>query len=421
MHPQVLSILNLAQCGALAAAFTISAPLTSAQTPDTPITPAQPTTTEPANPKNTPDTPEKKKDTTRVSILGYHEFSATKSATAMRLPTATFRKQMQAIKDQGLNVISMEDFLAWKRGDKQIPDKSILITIDDGWKSVYTDAFPILKEFKFPFTVFLYKNYVDGGGRALTTPMIKEMMKHGCTVGGHSTSHPLPSKVKRAKRKGKETFAKFLQVELGDSKTFLERKFGVKVTTYAYPGGYHTEEMYEKAKTLGYKCLFTVAPGKTTIDKNNSVLPRYIIQGTHDYIFDQAIAFRSLNNQDPSTVRAVRTPHPVSPKSGESISNRAPLIYADLSQVENIDPDSLVMRIAGLGKVPVSYDPESKQASWQVNRPIRTATCEVSLQWKLLKQEKYEPIMKWTFLVDREASYQPTTAPTLPDAPTTPR
>ena len=124
-------------------------------------------------------------DGVRVSVLGYHDFSETTPETEMLIRTSKFRKQMEAIKNLGLPVIPMADFQAWKRGEKDIADKSIVITIDDGWKAVYTDAYPILKEFGFPFTLFLYKNYVDGGGKALTSAMIEEMQKSGATIGSH--------------------------------------------------------------------------------------------------------------------------------------------------------------------------------------------------------------------------------------------
>ncbi len=97
-------------------------------------------------------------DGARVAVLGYHDLSENESETAMRMHTSKFRKQMAALRQLGITVISLEDFLAWKRGAKAIPEKSILLTFDDGWKSVYTDALPILKEFGYPFTLYLYKN-----------------------------------------------------------------------------------------------------------------------------------------------------------------------------------------------------------------------------------------------------------------------
>lgn len=141
-------------------------------------------------------------DGVRVSVLGYHDFAENKPATQMRIQPSKFRKQMETIRQLGIKVISMEDFSAWKKTGKEIPKKSIVLTFDDGWKPVYTDIFPILKEFGYPFTIYLYKEYVDGGGRALTTPMIQEMMPKGATIGSHSVSHPYPVVVKNFRKKG---------------------------------------------------------------------------------------------------------------------------------------------------------------------------------------------------------------------------
>lgn len=343
----------------------------------------------------------------RVTVLGYHDFSATKEATEMLIPTDKFRKQMQAIKDLGLNVISLEDFTAWKRGEKKIEDRSVLITIDDGWKSVYTDAFPILKELGFPFTVFLYTNYVDGGQNALTTAMIREMQKHGCSIGSHSISHPYPATVRAQRAKGEAAFQKYLREEMGQSRKKLKQKFGGNISCYAYPGGFVTGEMLPMAAELGYECLFTVIPGKTTRKTSSFTIPRYIILGNHDYIFRNATSFKATKTSAATAGAIIQTtPHPVIPEPGSIISTRLPTISADLSEVEEIDPESIVMRVVGFGKVPVHYDPSTKTAQWTVSRRLRSLTCEVTLQWRCLEQDEYEKPMTWIFLVNREAAYQ---------------
>jgi len=364
-----------------------------------------PGTHTPANtPKQTPTT----HDTTRVTVLGYHDFSKTKKATQMLIPTDKFRKQMQAIKDLGLNVISMQDFMAWKRGEKKIPDKSVLITIDDGWKSVYTDAYPILKEFKYPFTVFIYTNYIDGGGSALSTQMIKEMQKNGCTVESHSVSHPYPATIKAERAKGSDHFATYLRKEMGKSKKILEQKFGTKVTAYAYPGGYVTGEMLPIATETGYEFLFTVLPGKTTQASSNFTLPRYVILGTHDYIFRNATSFKATSTSAATDGAIVQsTPYPVKPEPGALITSRMPTVSADLSKVPNIDVESIVMRISGFGKVPATYDASTQTISWKINRRLRSRTCEVSVQWRTIGASKFTPPMNWIFRIDRNAAYQP--------------
>lgn len=355
------------------------------------------------------DTPENPAadDHTRVSVLGYHEFSSSKPPTAMRIRTATFRKQMEALKTLGLPVISMADFIAWKRGEKVIPPRSVIITIDDGWKSVYTDAFPILKEFGYPFTIFLYKNYVDGGGRALKSEWIREMQKHKGTIGSHSVSHPFPSGIKRQLKKGQEAYEKFMRHEFGESRKFLEQRFGQTVTTYAYPGGFLRDDMYPFAAEFGYEYLFTVKPGKVRREQDNRALPRYIIHGDSELHFGMATKFPAIG--DAAAVPGVTiqtTPHPVMPEPGARIESRLPMISADLSKVENLDPTSLVMRVGGFGKVPARFDPESSSLQWKVNRRLRHRSCEVSVQWRLLQATKYESPMRWSFLIEREAAYQ---------------
>ena len=346
-------------------------------------------------------------DGIRVSVLGYHEFSADQEATDMRIPTSKFRKQMQAISDLGIPVIDLESFLRWKRGEGQIPARSILITIDDGWKSVYTEAFPVLKEFGFPFTLYLYQNYVDGGGRALTSEMIREMQKQGASIGSHSVSHPLPSAVKAQAAQGEESFESYLRTEFGQSKSFLEELFGQTITSYAYPGGYYDPAMFPIAAELGYECLFTVKPGKVQFTSENTSLPRYIILGNHDEIFRAATTFRDPEGDAVIPGAIVQsTPHPVTPSPGSLTESRLPLISADLSKVEALVPESLVLRVGGFGKVPAKFDPTTGIVSWRVNRPLRQRTCDVSLQWRVEDKKTHEAPMEWTFLIDREASYQ---------------
>lgn len=346
-------------------------------------------------------------DGSRVAVLGYHVFHKTKAETQMLISTAKFRKQMEAVKVSGIPVITLPQFLAWRQGKGELPPQSILITMDDGWKSVYTEAFPIMRELQLPFTIYLYKNYVGSnrGGRAMSYGMIKEMIQSDlCTIGSHSVSHPFPSDVKKHAKLGPEKYEKFLRKEMGDSKAFLDEKFGTKVTTYAYPGGYHTPEMYLIADEVGYDHLFTVKPGKVRRDSPPYSLPRYIVLGNNDRAFEAALVFRNGSSAVP--VVPIELPHPAIPGAGEIIADRLPSISVNLSKIENLDPESIVMRVAGFGKVPAVFDEETKIVSWKVMRPLRQPVCQVSLQWRLKEQEQYEDPMKWSFRIDRAANYQ---------------
>ena len=367
----------------------------------------------PADPAIAPvDDPTVADDGVRVAVLGYHDFSEKLPETAMRIHTSKFRLQMETIRQLGITVISLDDFIAWKKGEKQVPEKSLLLTFDDGWKSVYSDALPILREFGYPFTLYLYKNYVDGGGKALTSPMIREMIVAGTTIGSHSVTHPYPLTIKKHLKKGPDAFDAFLRKEMGESKRFLESNFAVKATTYAYPGGYHTEEMLPLATEFGYTHGFTVVPGKVKRSSPDLTLPRYMILGNYDKVFELATTFREA--QGPATDSHATltgliqtTPYPVTPEPGAIINSRLPVISANLSKVNNLDPASLVMQVAGFGEVPATFDATTQTFAWQVNRRLRQPTCQVAIHWKDTAGKAAETPLRWSFQIDRDAAYLP--------------
>lgn len=376
-----------------------------APAPEAKVIPEIPVTPPPAPEPEIPD------DGIRVAILGYHEFAEGLPETEMRIHPSKFRKQLETLRQLGLKVITMDEFTAWKNQGKEIPKKSVLLTFDDGWKSVYTDAYPILKEFGYPFTLYLYKNYVDGGGKALTTEMIREMLANGASLGSHSVSHAYPITVKSYRKKGPAAYDAYLRKEMGESKRFIESKFPVKVTSYAYPGGFFTEEMTKLGEEFGYHHLFTVIPGMIKRSLPNSSLPRFIILGNHDNIFELATTFREgqgIGTPDGVLTGMVQTtPYPVSPEAGALINSRLPEISADLSTVSDLDPASLSMKVSGFGEVPATFIPESRKLTWQVNRRLRQPSCQVQISWKDTAGKVVESPLRWSFQLDREAAYLP--------------
>ncbi len=357
----------------------------------------------------------------QVIVLGYHDFTAGKSKNPMEINVDHFRDQMQALKDARLPVVSMADFLAWRRGEKDIPDPSVVITMDDGWKSVHRLAFPVLREFGYPFTIFLYKRFVNGGGRALTTVEIKEIMASGGTIGSHSVSHPLPSKIRGLERKSAEEADTFLRMEMKDSRQFLEDLFAVPVRTYAYPGGYNTEREQEIGREAGYEALFTVNPTRVTWDMPATTLSRFIIIGNDqaDSNFRRAVSSRGTSGGDlakallggPEGEALVST----SPKPDATVAERLPLIEVDVSKLSQIDPATVVMKIAGFGTVPAVYDAAAGRISYQMKEALRSSECQVYVTFKRTGEPKPDAV-NWRFSVDLVAHYLPEPPPVLESA-----
>ncbi len=352
----------------------------------------------------------------QVAILGYHQFVTGKSTGQMVLNIDRFREEMQALKDARMNVISMSDFLAWRRGEKSIPDPAVVITMDDGWKSVYTLAFPILKEFSYPFTIFLYKNFVNGGGKSLSTAEIKEMMAAGCEVGSHSVSHPYKRVIDAAFHRSPEEGDAFLEKEMKLSKQFFEDLLAVRIPTYAYPGGFFSPREQEVGKAAGYEAMFTVNPAKVTWDTPAAAIGRYIILGNDpkDSNFKRAISSRGtaegelvkelLGGEGEGEPLVSTRPLP-----NAQVASRRPLIEVDVSKLEGIDPASIVMKIAGFGQVPASYDAGEKKISYLVGETLRSNECKVLVTFKRAAETKPDQV-QWAFSVDPVAHY-------LPDVP----
>lgn len=355
---------------------------------------------------------------TQVAVLGYHDFSSTKAVTDMRMRTEEFRKQMQAIRDSGYRVISLSEFAQWKSGKLQLPPFCVLITIDDGWKSVYTDAYPILKEFGYPFVIFAYTNFINNGGATLTHEMLGEMIANGATLQSHSTSHPYPSKVKAAARKGAEEFHNFLKGEMLDSKTTLEQISKQPVYAYCYPGGYNNADIHAKGLEFGYQLLFTVNPTKTKFADNNAAIPRHIIYGNLDSTFTNALRFSSTvgtasapptsagGNTTPgatgnATVHAPAKnpsfPLAVTPAPGSSDADRLATISIPLEALGDYDVSSLELSVTGFGKVPASYNPDTKVLSWKPVRPLRHNVIEAVLRFKKPQEKTWQTPLSWQF------------------------
>ena len=381
-----------------------------------------------ANAPNSPegDTPEVEiNKSATVSILGYHDFRE-RGGTPMIIASPKFRDQMQAIKDSKIPVIPLSDVLAWKRGEKDIPEEAIVLTMDDGWEGVYQYAYPILKEFGFPFTVYLYKKYVNIGGRSMTWAQIKEMMEHGCEVGSHTVSHdPL---TKKGKFNDGE-YQLWVLSELKESKDFLEQNLGIKVTSVAYPYGNHNEVIENLAMQVGYEAGITVNGTKVIYDQPNAKLGRYIVHGEEDSVFRNATNFRARGDMSNAKAIALDTKTEggeplveVKPANNSTVTERRPVIEANLRRLGTIVPESLRVRVSGFGVVPAEFDPQSFVLRYQVPAKIRRDECVVTITFKRNKDQP-EEMITWKFKVDLTAAYLPPVqeakldAPPAPDAP----
>ena len=105
------------------------------------------------------------------------------------MAASTFREQMQYLKANGYRVISLRELVEFTRLERQLPQRSVVLTFDDGYKSFRQHAYPVLKELGFPATLFVYTDYVGAGRNALSWQDLRELGAEGVDVQAHSKTH----------------------------------------------------------------------------------------------------------------------------------------------------------------------------------------------------------------------------------------
>lgn len=361
-----------------------------------------------------------------VSILLYHDFVERIPRNEMMVSKGVFRAQMQALKDANIPVIPMSDLLAWKKGEKNIPDAAVVITLDDGWVGVHEIAYPILKEFNYPFTLYLYKKYVGGAGRSMTVDQIKEMLANGGELGSHSVSHQAMAQMRRSK--APEQYKAWLHEEIYESKRWLEETFKQPCRTFAYPYGDKNADIVKQVMEAGYDAAVTVNPQKLNWDTPAGELPRFTQLGDQEANFRVATNFygggRSIADSRFIKTDAVNEQGEklvtLKPEPNSTITERLPLIQADLSKLGPIMPETLVLKVGGFGTVLARYDASTQVISFRVPQKIRLETCNVMLSFRRVGAEKDE-LVSWQFKVDKKAAYLPQAAEATPtEAPPAP-
>ncbi len=351
--------------------------------------------------------------TAQTLIFCYHRLVDKVRYPGTEITPAAFEAQMKELKDKGVTVISMQDLLAWKRGEKNIPPRCAVITFDDGWKSQYEVAWPILKKFGYPVTMFIYTEGVRGGslggGEAITWEQLADMRDNGVDIQAHTATHQdlreghtvmvIEPGGKRTKKKltGAD-YEKWVQNEVVGCKELLEQRLGIKVNCFAVPFGNYNEHVKELARNAGYEAMFTVYGQPITFTSPMDSIGRYAIEANKPKVFPDAVSMIGTSTGGGTAVAQIGAKDlTTQPADGETVRTALPLIKVNLGSIGQIEPGSVQMRVSGLGLVPVNFDPKTGAVSYQVPQKLRDKTCTVIVSAKSAGK-KVET--HWTFGIE---------------------
>jgi peptidoglycan/xylan/chitin deacetylase (PgdA/CDA1 family) len=215
---------------------------------------------------------------TRVRVLMYHSFGWFGQQRPSVTPYA-FRVQLAWLRDHHVEVVRVSQLLDYLDGQLPLPLRVAVITIDDGERNAYTVAYPLLKEYGFPFALAVPTEAVQQRARrgTLSWENLREMLDSGlCELISHSHTHSnLTLHHDRAVRR-----------ELELSRDLLEQHTGARPQAFAYPLGAYSSRIMELARAAGYRAAFVAQGAPVTAATPRFEIPRYAVeQDTNIFAF----------------------------------------------------------------------------------------------------------------------------------------
>jgi peptidoglycan/xylan/chitin deacetylase (PgdA/CDA1 family) len=320
---------------------------------------------------------------TIIPILTYHNFTEDEGSS-YKINIVEFEKQMDYLAVHNYSVISLSELLTGLRNG-QLPPKAIAITIDDGFKSTYALAYPVLKKHNFPATLFIYTNFIEKNSYSLTWEEIREMTKNNIEIGSHTLSHC--NLLKYKKNENYETYLARVKKEIFLSKEILENKIERKTIFFAYPYGTYSSTIKDLVMKAGYEGILNANSMNNTLTADSFSLNRQIIFGNNSFN-----SFIWILNQRPLKTSQIF------PYDGTIESNQLVKIGAIL-EGDSYDAKTLSMKLGG-AKVKFNYNPENKEISFTPNplKPLIKKSYIVNIT-ALDKNSQYQRKISWLITI----------------------
>jgi peptidoglycan/xylan/chitin deacetylase (PgdA/CDA1 family) len=202
-----------------------------------------------------------KKPKAILLVLNYHHVSEIDSPKSLYdVSLSDLRDQLQIIADEGLSVSSLDDEPSFETTD---PFR-IGISFDDGNASDYDLVLPALKQHNFKASFFPISNYVNKPGR-LSAAQLCEIAGQGHCIGSHGMTHEILTKADPGVQ----------MRELQESKRYFEEVLGKPVKSFAFPYGHFNDDLVARAKTAGYKHLFTTGMRINILNESAEIIYRW--------------------------------------------------------------------------------------------------------------------------------------------------
>lgn len=308
-------------------------------------------------------------------IIMYHRFGES-DYPATNTTVEQLDTHIQELTTGGYTVLPVAQIVTRLAAGTDLPDRTVGITIDDAYRSVFTVAWPKFKSAGLPITVFVATGHVDqGSSRHLTWDQVREMRDGGATIGHHTVSHLHMVKASPER----------LAREIDDAFEHFDAKIGQRPGLFAYPYGEANLATMATVKKAGFVAAFGQHSGVVGNTDGQYYLPRFAMNETYGDLARLRLAANAL----PLVVTDVTPPdHQIGddnpPAMGftiarqiGSLSNLACFLsHAGRARVERLEP-----------RIEVRIDKPFPQGRTRLNCTLRTA----SGRWRWYGRQFYRP------------------------------
>ena len=212
-----------------------------------------------------------------ATVLIYHHFGVSKYPTT-NVSIKNFQDQMEYLSANNYHVISLTELVDALKNKKPLPPKSVVITVDDGYKSVYQNGWPILKSFGYPFTVFINAKSIDGGySNYMSWVEVREMHDSGVDFQDHSYAHGRMAD--RPKGFNDDEYRRWIHDDLVKNSEMISKRLAIKPKYFAIPYGEYNQLLMDEARKIGYEAVLPQDPGSVSQYTDSYLIPREPILG----------------------------------------------------------------------------------------------------------------------------------------------
>ena len=306
-----------------------------------------------------------------ATVLAYSRLGDTPES----LDQDRFETQIKMIKQGGYRVISLPELARHLHEGEDFPDKTIALTFDNAYASLWQFAIPILRENGLPFTLFLATDLIDGGGADyLSWPQIQELAKDpNISFGLRGAAHLHLI----------DAAPQTLIADIRQAKRRLREQTGLETTVFSYPYGEYNDTVISLLRDQGIDTAFGSHSGVVALASDPMALPRFPVSAS----FGDPDRFQLIINALPLLV--------YDPKPIDTMVAGKPLDEISFSIDDAVgDLSGLRCFASDQGQVPVNITSQ-RRVTVRINFPFAPGRARINCTIPAANDRDGNPRWRW--------------------------